>query len=186
MVKPAFDMMLLNLISPQMRETLKQRVFLSTARTFVAVVVIVELIFTGMLFIGDMQLKSKTKNLMQEADRSSLLLRSQGQATVSDTTKMLNSQIKTLLDIQKRYVAWVPIFKTFSELTPTGITLTGLEFNQETGKVAFRGIAATREAYTNYEKVLQGSSLIKGVVFPLQTKKTALEFNITAAFNVPL
>lgn len=178
-------MMLLNLISPQMRETLKQRVLLSTARTLIVVVVCVEIVFAGSLFVGDLQLKAKTKSLTQEAERSSLLLRAKGQATVADTTKMLNSQIRTLQDIQKRYVSWGPIFKSFTDLTPVGITLNGIEFNQETGKVTFRGVAATREAYTNYEKVLQGSQLLTNVTFPLQTKKTALGFDITAAFTVP-
>lgn len=178
-------MMLLNLTSPQMREALKQRVLLSTVRTLVVVVVCVELLFVGILFAGDLQLKAKTKKLVQEADRSTLLLRAQGQATVADTTKLLNSQIRTLQDVQKRYVAWVPIFQTFSELTPAGISLSGIEFNQATGKITIRGTAETREAYTNYEKVLQGSPLLTNVSFPLQTKKTTLGFDITASFRVP-
>ncbi len=178
-------MMLLNLISPQMRETLRQRVILSTARTLIVVIIGVELVFTGALAFGDFQLRAKTKTLTQEADRSTLLLRSKGQATVADTTKLLNSQVRTLQDLQKRYVRWTPIFKTFSDLTPAGITLTGIEFSQVTGKATFRGVAATREAYTAYEGILQGSSLLSKVVFPLQTKKTALGFDITAPFTVP-
>lgn len=178
-------MMLLNLISPQMRDALKQRVLLSMVRTLVVVVILIELVFAGILFAGDLQLKAKTKTLAQEAERSALLLRAQGQATVADTTKLLNSQIKTLQDLQKRYVAWVPIFKSFSDLTPPGIMLTGIDFNQGTGKVTLRGVAATREAYTNYEKVLQGSTLLENVTFPLQTKKTTLGFDITAAFKAP-
>ncbi len=178
-------MMLLNLISPQMRELLKQRVLLSTVRTLIVVVIGVELLFTAALFVGDLQLQAKTKRLTQEAERSTLLLRAQGQATVADTTKLLNSQVKTLQDIQKRYVAWVPIYQNFADLTPTGITLSGLEFNQSTRNVTVRGTAATREAYTNYEKVLQQSTFLQGVLFPLQTKKTNIEFTITATFQVP-
>jgi Tfp pilus assembly protein PilN len=178
-------MMLLNLISPQMHETLRQRVILSAARSLVIVVVCVEIIFASVLFAGDLQLKAKTKSLSQEADQSSLLLRAKGQATVADTTKVLNSQIKILQDLQKRYVRWVPIFKTFSDLTPEGITLTSIQFSQSTGKVKFSGVASTREAYTNYETVLQKSALLQDVVFPLQTIKTALVFNIETPFTVP-
>jgi len=179
-------MMLLNLISPQMHETLKQRVFLSTVRTLIVVTLSAELVFAAALFAGDFQLRVKADRLMQEADRSTLLLRSQGQATIADTTKLLNSQVHALQDIQKRYVPWTPIFQHFSDLTPNGIALTGISFSQSTGKVTFRGSAATREAYMNYEKVLQSSTLLKDVVFPLQTKKFAIEFNVTATYQVPL
>ncbi len=177
--------MLLNLISPQMRETLRQRVLLSSVRTLVVMVVCVELVFVGALTVGDFQLKAKTKRVTQEAELSTLLLRAQGQTTIADTTKLLNSQVKALQDLQKRYVSWVPTFNTVSELTPPGISLTSIAFDQGTGKISLRGVAATRESYTSYEKILQGSPLLTNVIFPLQTKKTALGFDITAAFKVP-
>ena len=72
--KPARPMMLLNLISPQMRETLRQRVLLSSVRTLVVMVVCVELVFVGALTVGDFQLKAKTKRVTQEAELSTLLL----------------------------------------------------------------------------------------------------------------
>lgn len=176
-------MMLLNLTSPQMREALKQHVLSSAVRTLVVVVIGVEVIFAGVLFAGDLQLRAKTKNLTQEAERSSLLLRAQGQATVADTTKLLNSQITALQSLQKRYVSWLPVFETFSDLTPAGVSLQSIDFNQKTGRVIFQGTAETRESYTQYEKILQGSSLLSNVTFPLQTKKTGLSFNITASFE---
>lgn len=179
-------MMLLNLISPQMRESLKQRVLLSAVRTMVIVILGITVAFTGVLFAGNAQLKAKARSVSQEADRSTLLLRSQGQATVSDTTRLLNSQIKTLQDLQRRHIAWVPVFKTFSELTPAGISLSSIAFNSGTKKITIRGVAATREAYTKYEKVLQSSTLLANVTFPLQTKKTALGFDVTATFSIPL
>lgn len=178
-------MMLLNLISPQMREALRQHVLSSAVRTLVVVIIGVEVLFAGALFTGDLQLKAKTKSLQQEAERSSLLLRSQGQATVADTTKLLNSQITALQSLQKRYVSWLPVFQTFSALTPPGISLQSIDFNQKTGRITFQGVAETRESYTQYEKVLQGSPLLANVTFPLQTKKTGLSFNISAAFKTP-
>lgn len=178
-------MMLLNLISPQMRETLRQQVILSSVRTLVVMVVCVELVFVGVLAVGDFQLKAKTKRVTQESELSTLLLRAQGQVTIADTTKLLNSQVKALQDLQKRYVSWVPPFQKISELTPPGISLSGIEFNQATEKVTLRGVAATRESYTRYEKVLQGSTLLTNVTFPLQTKKTDLGFDITTSFKVP-
>jgi uncharacterized protein YoxC len=179
-------MMLLNLISPQMHETLKQRILLSTVRTFIVVILGVEVAFAAALFVGDYQLSVKAKRLLQEADRSTLLLRSQGQATIADTTKLLNNQVNALQEIQERYVPWAPIFQNFSDLTPTGIALTNIHFNQTTGKVSFRGTASTREAYVHYEQVLQSSTLLKEVVFPLQTKKFDIEFTVTAGYQVPI
>ena len=80
---------------------------LSSVRTLVVMVVCVELVFVGALTVGDFQLKAKTKRVTQEAELSTLLL-PQGQTTIADTTKLLNSQVKALQDLQKRYVSWVP------------------------------------------------------------------------------
>lgn len=168
--------MLLNLTSPAIHSSLRTRANIAVARTVVVVLTVALAAFVGSALVGESFLSAKAKEAQQEVERSTLLLNAQGQASITETTKRLNTQISVLQKVQSRYVQWTPIIAKFSALTPKDITLHSIQFSQLTGKITFEATAKTREAYVAYEKILQGSELLTKVQFPLETKKVDINF----------
>ncbi len=173
-------MMLLNLTSPQVHKNLKLRASIAIARTVTVVACMFVLAFIASALVGSSLLEKQAQETQLEADRSTLLLNAQGQASISETTKRLNTQVAAVQKIQKRYVQWTPLVGAFSNLTPADITLHSMHISQATGKLTFEATAKTRDAYVAYEKILQASPLFSGVQFPLQTKKTDISFTNSA------
>lgn len=170
-------MMLLNLTSPDIHQTLKLRAQTAVARTVVTVLLGCAAAFIASAVVGGSLLEQRVTREEQAAERSTLLLTTQGQASISETTKKLNAQVAELLKIQKRYVQWGPTISAFAALTPDGITIQSIHISQTTGTLTFEAVAKTREAYVNYEKVLQASSQYRNVEFVLQTKRSDISFS---------
>jgi hypothetical protein len=179
-------MMLINLTSPIMKNELKLRAIFIMVRTIIITLIILAAVFCLANLVGINLLKSKADNLTLEVEKTKLLNKPQGQSTVSDQIKLINSEISILQNIQKRYVNWSSIISKFSALIPRGIDLSAINIDQKTQTLTFTGTANTRDTYIQYEQILQKSDLISNVMFPLQTKKTNLSFSITATLkNVP-
>jgi hypothetical protein len=169
-----------------MQKELKLRAISAMIKTVVFAIISLEIIYAISLVVGTSLLNKKASDLALDADRAALLLRSQGQSTVSDRIKELNSQISVLQNLQKRYVSWSPLISKFTSMTPSGIKLSSLIFDQKTSTLNFIGQAETRDAYIQYEKILQQSDLVSDVVFPLQTKKSDISFSISVNLkNLP-
>lgn len=178
-------MMFLNLTTPELRLEIRTRLSIGLVRGTVITLLAIAGVAILTSGAGLLLLQMKAKDVEAEANQSTLLLQAQGQSSIAETTSKLNSQILALQGVQKRFQKWTPMLEQFAALTPAGVTLESLSVNQATNKITFSGIAATREAYTNYEKVLQNSSVISDVIFPLQTKRTDLEFSLTAGLKKP-
>ncbi|MFA6042569.1 MAG: PilN domain-containing protein [Patescibacteria group bacterium] len=177
--------MLLNLTTPDLRSEIRTRLTIGVIRSTLVTLLVIALLAILISGTGVVLLQMKAKDLAAEANQSTLLLQAQGQSSIAETTLKLNSQILALQGVQKRFQKWSPVIEQFAALTPAGVTLESLSISQGTNKLTFSGTAATREAYTNYEKVLQNSSIVADVIFPLQTKRTDLEFSLTASMKKP-
>ena len=178
-------MMFLNLTTPELRSEIRTRLTIGLVRGAVITLLAVAVVAILTSGAGLMFLQLKEKDVRAEANQSTLLLQAQGQSSIAETTLKLNSQIIALQSAQKRFQKWSPLIEQFAAITPAGVTLESLSLNQTTSKITFSGVAATREAYTNYEKVLQNSGIVSDVIFPLQTKRTDLEFSLTAGMKKP-
>ncbi len=172
-------MMLLNLTSPQMQQTLREHVLLAAVRGVVLTLALTALVGTAIAGIGLAQLKSRASAVEQEAAQSTLLLNAQSQGSIAETTQRVNSQVRSLMDVQKRFVFWTPIIQHLASITPSTISLRTVSCSVKNGTCTVSGIASTREAYTAYEKTLEESDYFSNVVFPLMTKRTNLDFNVT-------
>lgn len=172
-------MMLLNLTSTQMQQTLREHVLLAAVRGVVLTLALTALVGIAIATAGLGQLKSRADTVKQEAAQSSLLLKAQAQGSIAETTQRVNSQVRSLLDVQKRYVFLTPLIQHIAAITPTAISLRTVGCSVKSGTCTVSGIAATREAYTAYEKTLEESDHFSDVVFPLMTKRTNLDFNVT-------
>lgn len=170
-------MMLLNLTSPDVHATLKLRAYIAVARTVTVTLLLAIVAFTASAVGGRYILQKHAADKQQEAERSTLLLNTLGQASITETTKKLNAQVLVLQKIQQRYVQWSPIIAEFSALTPDGITITSVQLSQSTGKLTFEAKAKTRDAYVAFEKILQANPKYSDVEFELQTKKTDITFS---------
>ncbi len=178
-------MMFLNLSTPELRSEIRTRLAVGLVRGTVLTLLAVSTVAIVTSVLGLLFLQMKMKEAKTEANQSTLLLQAQGQSSIAETTLKLNSQIVAFQGVQKRFQKWSPIIEQFAAVTPAGVTLESLSINQSSNKITFSGVAATREAYTNYEKVLQNSGIVSDVIFPLQTKRTDLEFSLTAVMKKP-
>lgn len=179
-------MMLVNLTSPAMKNELKLKMIFVMVRTFIITLISLLTIMGLSIFIGANLLNKKANDLSLEAERTKLLTQSQGQTSITDRIKEVNLQIVALQALQKRFVAWSPIISNFAALTPKNIKINSISVDQKSASLTFSGKAATRDAYINYEKILQQSDLVTDVIFPLQTKKTDLNFSISVNIkNLP-
>lgn len=179
-------MMLVNLTSPAMKNELKLKMIFVLIRAFIITLISLLIIMGLSIFIGTKLLNKKANDLVLEAERTKLLTQSQGQTSITDRIKGVNLQIMALQALQKRFVAWSPIISGFAALTPKNIKINSIAIDQKNATLAFSGKAATRDAYINYEKILQQSDLVTNVIFPLQTKKTDLSFSISVNIkNLP-
>ena len=79
----------------------------------------------------------------------------------------------------------MPILQQFSALTTQGINISNITLAQNPAKISITGTADTRDHYTAYENALQASKILKDVEFPLQTKKTDIEFNMEFTLVLP-
>lgn len=172
-------MMLLNLTSPQMQKDLRQHVLLGAVRLVTLSLIGVAILGVAVAAVGAQQLGSRASSVKQEADQSTLLFNAKTEGSVATVTQRLNSQIRALLAIQKRYVTWTPLIQHVSSITPNTVTLNSVNCSVSTGKCSLVGIASTRESYTAYEKILEESPYFSEVVFPLVTKRTSIDFNVT-------
>lgn len=178
-------MMFLNLSTPELRSEIRTRLAVGLVRGTVLTLLAVATVAILTSVLGLLFLQMKAKETKTEANQSTLLLQAQGQSSIAETTLKLNSQIVAFQGVQKRFQKWSPIIEQFAAVTPAGVTLESLSINQSSNKITFSGVATTREAYTNYEKVLQNSGIVSDVIFPLQTKRTDLEFSLTAVMKKP-
>ena len=177
-------MMILNLISAETKKTLRQYLFLGIARTAALTVGVLGIVFLISFAFGSFELRTRAQHLSVEADRSTLLTQGQLQATAKDATKRINAQILVLKNLQKRYVDWLPVLQAFGKLVPTGVHITSISLTQQPLKVEFSGTADTRDAYVAYEAAIAKSTIVGKIVFPLQTKKTDIDFSLTAPLNI--
>lgn len=172
-------MMLLNVNSPQMQQTLREHVLLAAVRTIVLTLILISCIGVIGAAVGFQQLKGRSEAVQQEAAQSTLLLSTKTQGSIAETTQLLNSQVKVLMDIQKRFVFLTPLIQHIATITPSTVTLREINCSIKSGTCSVSGTAATRDSYTAYEKVLEDSDYFSEVVFPLVTKKTAIDFSVT-------
>ncbi|MFA6953335.1 MAG: PilN domain-containing protein [Patescibacteria group bacterium] len=169
-----------------MRNELKLSFVVLIIKFVVLTLIFTGIIYTATMFIGDNLLKKRATDLELTIKKETLISGQQGQTTISEKTKQFNSQVLAIQKVQDRYISWTPIINSFSNLTPPQIILNSIALDQKTSKITFSGIAETREAYINYEKILQKSDLLADVIFPLQTKKENISFSIIAGLkNIP-
>lgn len=177
-------MMLLNLTSPEARKNISLQMIIGLVRSTVTTFVVIGLCFIAISMVGVWMLQEKSTTLKNEADLAALLAKSSGQTSIADTTKQLNAQIQTLVNVQGRFIKWTPVIETLSTLIPPEITIKSISLSQSTSKITLQGVASTRDVYAAFEKTLNNSEIVKDFMFPLQTKKDNLDFSVTGSLNI--
>jgi Tfp pilus assembly protein PilN len=177
-------MMLLNLTSPEAHKDISLEMIIGLVRSTITSLVGICLCFIIICVVGVWILQDKAATLKNEADLAALLAASSGQTTIADTTKQLNAQIRTIVNVQTRFIKWTPIIESLSTIIPSEITINSISLIQSTNKISLRGVASTRDAYAAFEKTLNNSDIVGDFVFPLQTKKVVLDFSVTGTLKL--
>lgn len=147
----------------------------------VGVVFLLPSFFFLQLQIGEME-----RRLQVAQRRDDYVRMTQGKSVIDETNKVLRS----MTSVQKRAKAVTPIVEDFLRRVPTGVTLSAITLTREQGKppaLTISGIAADRDALTDFQKALQESTYVKEKIeIPPTSYIAETNINFTLAFPVVL
>ena len=94
----------------------------------------------------------------------------------------INKLIKRVNTAQQKYYKITPTIMDMASSEPEGITLNSLNISYSKKTVALSGTASTREAFLNFQEILNNNPLFVHVESPVSdlTKKENISFNISA------
>lgn len=98
--------------------------------------------------------------------------------------KRIREGNEILEEIKKKHeesTIWTPVFEELSKVTPSGIHLTRISYNLESGRVDLKGWSDTRERVILMQESLEKSEYCHDVSSPLSNllKQTDINFNFT-------
>ncbi|MDP2683976.1 MAG: hypothetical protein Q8P20_02860 [bacterium] len=181
----------LNLLNPTERNKAnKIKTYFAIKHVLLQVVSLL-LMITTIFYFSSIILKNNSDSLDEQIAKE-IEIRQQGNVnSIEDATKLLNSQLELVKNIQDKHVYWTIFLNDFSELVPDNITINNLEFytnilsgsNTRTFKIS--GIANARQDFINFESNLTNSEYYSEINAPLSNliQKENINFVITGILS---
>jgi len=124
-----------------------------------------------------------TKNLSQVQTRQIL---SAEYVTVNNDIRQLNQQIGRVEALQRLAVSPSELLRDIATRTPSGVQVTGLDFDVKSQSMRLNGTAAGRDDLLAYEQTMRGSAFVKELQSPISNlfQKENISFQFLIVLNV--
>ena len=173
-------MITLNLLSPDQKKALRARVTYAMIERLMIATIGTLLVACILLLLIKIQL---TQNLGEVQARQIL---SAEYVTANNAIRQLNTLINRVDTLQKLAVSPSSLLLDIARRTPSGVTVTSLDFDVKSESMRLNGIAATRDDLLAYETAVRESPFVKKLDSPISNlfQKTNIAFQFKIVLNV--
>ncbi|MEK7546235.1 MAG: hypothetical protein AAB554_04135 [Patescibacteria group bacterium] len=173
-------MIFLNLLSSGQKEALRARVVYAMIERLMIASVGSLLVAAIALLLIKIEL---TKSLSQVQTRQIL---SSEYVTVNNDIRQLNQQIVRIEALQMMAVSPSELLRDVAARTPSGVRVTGMDFDVKSQSMRLNGTAVGREALLAYEEAMRASPFVKSLQSPISNlfQKADINFQFMIVLDV--
>jgi len=130
-------------------------------------------------------LKNNKLSVEQQLEQEKLIAQEAKLSSTEEIIKELNSQLKTVEQIQGKYILWTNLIKDFSNSVPDGIELHTTLIDRITKQVKITGLAQNREILLSFQETMKEFTYFDNVVYPISNliEKENINFEISGILS---
>ena len=174
-------MIVLNLIPPEQEAKLKNKKAYSAIKDLLLLFLLFSIVVSIMLVGSKYYLQDKLTDLI---NRNSISI--QTNDSINKKILAINKKIDQVYSIQKGYKKWSFLLHEIKRLTPTSVTINGVNISSQEVSVELVGTAQTRNDLLNLKKSLDQSGLFSNINLPINNliERENNYFDIRADINL--
>jgi len=181
----------LNLLNPAQRNKAKKiKTYFATKHVLLQLLSLL-LMITTIFYFSTIILKNNLDSLDEQINKEIEIRQLSNVNSIEDATKLLNSQLELVNNIQNKYIYWTVLLNDFSNLVPNNITLNNVKFttnillDSEDKTFKISGIAKQRQDFLNFKENLTNSEYYSNINAPLSNliQKENINFVITGTLS---
>lgn len=174
-------MLVLNLVSQEIKQEIKLRHIYKLFKKMGYILVATVLIIAIILVAAKIIIKKNLDNIIEQTS----LVTGNNQSYTSKVKK-INSQINSVMSIQKDHANWPNLIKILAEKTPAGIKISYIKINKENSSIKLGGKADLRDNLLSLKQNLENLKIFSNLDFPLENilEKKDINFEINAKINL--
>lgn len=173
----------LNLLSPRKQMAQEHMVYAQYTKYVLEITLFVSILCSITLLGGRWLLEYHFNAVV-----ASLTSVSQEQSQKNHDIVAVNDTLRQVAAIQRTYLKWTELVRTFAETTPSGVFLNALTMNHKDSTYIITGVASSRTDLLNYQKQLEAVPTVESVSLPLSslTEKADVPFSMTVVLKKSL
>ncbi len=172
-------MITLNLISPAKKQELRLMQLYIMIKNLIIIILFVTIITAIILLLTKMSLQNYFNDVVAQTTATTKYAN-----LFNEDLKELNQYIKSVDEIQQKYIPWTKFFIGLSKLVPDEINLFSLNLNE--GKILITGLAKTRDKLLEFQKNLKNSEFFSEVTIPIDNLLERKDINFSIKANINL
>ncbi len=174
-------MLVLNLVSQEIKQEIKLRHVYKLFKRMGYILVAITLIIAIILVAAKIIIKKNLDNIIEQTS-----LVTGNSRNYMNKVKKINSQINSVMSIQKDHAPWPDLIKILAEKTPAGVKLSYIKINKENSSIKLGGKADLRDNLLALKQNLENSKIFSNLDFPLENilEKKDVYFEINAKINL--
>jgi len=174
-------MLTLNLVSQELKQEIKLRNIYKIFKRMGYIIVFITLVIAICLFSAKTILK---KNLSIISEQTSLVKSTNSGYNIK--VKKINSQLNSVINIQKDFNKWSAALKYITDKCPAGIKMSYIKINKDSASIKIGGKSDTRENLLVFKDNLINSKILTDIDLPTESllNKENINFDINGKINL--
>ncbi|KKQ61330.1 MAG: hypothetical protein US81_C0007G0010 [Parcubacteria group bacterium GW2011_GWE2_38_18] len=170
-------MITLNLISQESRREIKLKRIYDLLKSTYLTLLILAILVSMMFLIARIVLQQNFNNVVSQTT-----LITKNSQEYNSKIREINSKITSINQVQNEFIPWSNVLLELSEKSPSDISLTFLQVNQERNSIKIKGTAGTRDSLLSFKNNLESSTFFYQINLPLANifEKNNIYFEIDA------